>query len=254
MPSLLHEGIIALVREKPAFAADMLRELLHVPVPAFTSARLSEATLNDLVPTEYRADAVVLLVDGRPVFGIILEAQLREDPDKHFTWPMYAVSARARHGCPFVVLVVTPDPATARWASKPVDLGGGTWRSLVVGPEGIPVITDVELAAREPHLAVLSVMAHGRDDDVSTAVAIATAATAGAAGLPAPMRVHMLCIDRVLSRRRRQKDLRDAPPRPAILQRNAASLVRRGRGQRRNRRKGAGRPSRSGGPRTAALS
>lgn len=32
-------------------------------------------------------------------------------------------------------------------------------------------------------------MAHGRDDDVSTAVAIATAATAGAAGLPEPMRV-----------------------------------------------------------------
>jgi hypothetical protein len=30
-------------------------------------------------------------------------------------------------------------------------------------------------------------MAHGRDDDVSTAVAIATAATAGAAGLPEPM-------------------------------------------------------------------
>jgi hypothetical protein len=75
---------------------------------------------------------------------------------------MYAVSARARHGCPFVVLVVTPDPATARWASKPVDLGGGTRRSLVVGPEGIPVITDVELAAREPHLAVLSALAAQR--------------------------------------------------------------------------------------------
>jgi hypothetical protein len=54
MPSLLHEGILALVREKPAFAAELLREVLHVPVPAFTSARLAEATLNDLVPTEYR--------------------------------------------------------------------------------------------------------------------------------------------------------------------------------------------------------
>ncbi len=95
MPSLLHEGIIALVRERPELAADLLRELLHVSLPAFTDARLVEATLNELVPTEYRADAVVLLVEGRPVFGIILEAQLHVDPDKTFTWPLSMRSVRA---------------------------------------------------------------------------------------------------------------------------------------------------------------
>jgi hypothetical protein len=189
----LHEGIIALVRERPELAAELLRELLHVSLPEFTEARLAEASLNDLVPTEYRADAVVLLVDGKPVFGIILEAQLRVDPDKRFTWPMYAVSARARYRCPFVVLVVTADPDTARWAAQPVELGGDvTWRSLVVGPEGIPVITDPERAVHEPHLAVLSAMAHGRDEDVSTAVAVASAAAAAAADLPEPLR--MLCF------------------------------------------------------------
>lgn len=193
MPSLLHEGIVALVREKPELAADLLRELLNVAVPAFTEARLAEASLNDLVPTEYRADAVVLLVDGTPVFGIIVEAQLGADPDKRFTWPMYAVSARARYRCPFVVLVLTPDAATARSAAEPIDLGGGNaWRSLVVGPEGIPVVTDLAVATREPHLAVLSVMAHGRDPDVPTVVAVATAAATAAAGLPEPPR--MLCF------------------------------------------------------------
>jgi hypothetical protein len=189
MPSLLHEGILALVREKPAFAADLLRDVLHVPVPEFSSARLAEATLNSLVPTEYSADAVVLLGNDKPVFGIILEAQIRDDPQKFFTWPVYAVTARAQHRCPFVVLVVTPSDATARWAAQPIELGGGTWQALVVGPEGIPIVTDVDLATREPHLAVLSVLAHGCDDDVPTAVAIATAATAGAAGLPEPTRV-----------------------------------------------------------------
>jgi hypothetical protein len=193
MPSLLHEGIIALVRERPELAADLLRELLHVSLPAFTEARLAEASLNDLVPTEYHADAVVLLVEGQAVFGIILEAQLHVDRHKPFTWPMYAVSARARYRCPFVVLVVTPDAETARWAAKTVDLGGGlAWRAFVVGPEGIPVITDVAVAVREPHLAVLSVMAHGRDDDVPTAVAVATAAAMGAAGLPESLK--MLCF------------------------------------------------------------
>ena len=43
----------------------------------------------------------------------------------------------------------------------PVNVG------LVVGPEGIPVITDADVAARGPHLAALSAMAHGRDEDVS---------------------------------------------------------------------------------------
>ncbi len=193
MPSLLHEGIVALVREKPELAADLLRELLHVSVPAFTEARLAEASLNDLVPTEYRADAVVLLVDDKPVFGIIVEAQLQVDRDKHFTWPMYAISARARYRCPFVVLVVTPDSGTAKWAAESVELGGDSvWRSLVVGPEGIPIITDIDVATRDPHLAVLSAMAHGRDDAVRAAVSVATAAVAGAASLPEPLR--MLCF------------------------------------------------------------
>jgi len=193
MPSLLHEGIVALVRERPEFAADLLRALLHLQLPAFTEARLAEASFNDLVPTEYRADAVVLLVDAKPVFGIILEAQLGVDPDKAFTWPLYAVSARARYRCPFVVLVVTPDASTARWAAEPVDLGGqALWRSLVVGPEGIPAITDAATAAREPHLAVLSALAHGRDADVATAVAVALAAASAAGALPDAMR--MLCF------------------------------------------------------------
>jgi hypothetical protein len=88
---------------------------------------------------------------------------------------------------------VTADPDTARWASEAIELGVGVaWRALVVGPEGIPVLTNVAQAIREPHLAVLSLMAHGRDDDVATAVAVATAAATGAAGLPEPLRV--LCF------------------------------------------------------------
>jgi len=41
-PSLNHEGVIALVRDRPAFAASLLRELLNVEVPHFTEARLTK--------------------------------------------------------------------------------------------------------------------------------------------------------------------------------------------------------------------
>jgi hypothetical protein len=194
MPSLLHEGLIALVRDKPEFAADLLRELLHVEVPKFTEARLAEATLTEPVPTEYHADAVVLLVDGKPVFGIIIGAQLQEDARKRFTWPVYAVNARTRFECPFVVVVVTPDAATALWASQSIELGGGkSWEPFVVGPDGVPIITDPEQARREPELAVLSVMAHGKGD-TQTAVLIALAAAASLDNVPDDHRMLYLAL------------------------------------------------------------
>jgi hypothetical protein len=111
-----------------------------------------------------------------PVFGAIIEAQLRPKKDKRFTWPLYAVGARAREKCPFVVLVVAPNAATARWAARPIELGGGNqYTPLVVGPEGVPKLTDPARARREPQLAVLSVIAHGRGE-VMTAAAIGAAA------------------------------------------------------------------------------
>jgi hypothetical protein len=139
----MHEGVIALVRDNPAFAASLLRELLQVEVPRFDEARLTEAALNQLVPVEYHADAVVLfdiIYDkNKPVFGSIFEVQLERKDRKRYTWPLYAVAARARYECPFVVIAVTPDPGVARWASQPIDLGDGMiFRPRVIGPEGIP--------------------------------------------------------------------------------------------------------------------
>ena len=205
MPSLNHEGVIALVRDRPAFAASLLHELMHIEVPHFTEARLTEAALPQLVPVGYHADAVVLFVDfvdnnSKPVFGNIFEVQLDTEPRKKFTWPLYGVAARARYECPFVVTVVTVDPATATWAGEPIDLGGGnTFRPRVIGPDGIPQVTDRHRASRDPQLAVLSVMAHGRGP-VETAVPIARAAIYAVMQLPEEQRVlYFLLIEQALS-------------------------------------------------------
>jgi hypothetical protein len=185
MVSFIHEGLLFLVRDRPRFAADLLTELLGVELPPFTDARMTEAKLTELMPVEYQADAVVLLVgDGAPVHGIIVEAQLRRDDRKLYTWPLYAVAARARHECAFTSIVVTPDRGVAAWAAQPVELGNDmVFRSRVIGPDGIPKITRVEDARLEPQLAVLSAIAHGNDDP-ETAVHIARVATAGASHLP----------------------------------------------------------------------
>lgn len=187
--SLKHEGVLELVRHRPAFAAELLGKLLAVKVPRFSKASCVDVTLNQAMPAEYRADAVVLFTKRKAVFGAIIEAQLEPEEDKRFTWPLYAVGARARERCPFVVLVLAPNAATARWAAQPIELGGGNqYTPLVIGPEGVPKLTDRARARREPQLAVLSVMAHGRGE-VTTAVAIAVAAAAAVKQLPDEQRM-----------------------------------------------------------------
>jgi flagellar biosynthesis/type III secretory pathway protein FliH len=65
----------------------------------------------------------------------------------------------------------------ARWASKPIELGGGClFIPLVLGPSGVPEVTDQARAAADPELAVLSAMAHGRGHDAGKALRIAVAA------------------------------------------------------------------------------
>jgi hypothetical protein len=79
---------------------------------------------------------------------------------------------------------VTSDDATARWACRPIDLGGANqFTPLVLGPAGVPEITDVEQARNDPELAVLSAMAHGLDADIGKSVQIAMAAQQASLGL-----------------------------------------------------------------------
>jgi hypothetical protein len=183
VPSQLHEVLVMLFRNRPELAPLLLEEALNVKLPRYTDLRIESAQLTDVVPAEYRADLVVLLVDGRPVLGIIVEVQLQPDDRKRFSWPVYVAGLRARLECDCCLLVVSPSSATARWASAPITTGpGGQLSPLVLGPEGVPIVTDADKARRLPELAVLSVMAHGQGD-VQTAVSIAQLAAAAATGL-----------------------------------------------------------------------
>jgi hypothetical protein len=184
MPSQLHEALLLLFRNRPALAPELLRDALRIPLPAYTDVRIDSAELTDIQPAEYRADLVVLLLEGVPVLGIVVEAQLSPDERKRFVWPVYAVNLRARLEAPVCVLVVTADEATARWAARPIDLGGGNrFTPLVLGPSGVPEITDEAQAQNDPELAVLSAMAHGQDTDYGKAAQIALAAQLASLGL-----------------------------------------------------------------------
>src|SRR4051812_7069751 len=166
MASMLHEGLLLLFRNRPALAPELLRDVLGIGLPNWTEARVESAELTEVVPTEYRADLVVLLLDGKPIFAIVVEVQLSRDEDKRKSWPMYLTSLRSRVGCPTALLVVAPDAAVAHWCGQPIELGhpGFMLQPLVMGPEAIPVILDEQAAREDPELAVLSAMAHGKEE------------------------------------------------------------------------------------------
>ncbi|MEJ1963835.1 MAG: DUF4351 domain-containing protein [Gammaproteobacteria bacterium] len=167
-------------------AAELMRAALRAKVPAYTEARVVSADLTDMQPAEYRADMVIQLFDSEAVFGIVLEVQLAVDKRKPFVWPAYVANLRARLECPVCLLVVTPDNAVARWAARPLEMGGlHRFVPYVLGPSGVPEVTDESAANVNPELAVLSVMAHGRDADTERSVRIATVAQMAAAGLDA---------------------------------------------------------------------
>lgn len=189
MPSQLHEMLLLLFRNRPALAPELLREVLGLELPAYSEVRLESADLTDVVPVEYRADLVVLLVDGNPVLGIVIEVQLQPDPRKRFSWPVYVAGLRARLQCPCCLLVMTASTKTAQWAQEPLSIGPGCQlQPLVVGPEGVPIVTDPVRARQDPEIAVLSVMAHGHGD-VETAAKIAFTAAIGTSELDEDTRV-----------------------------------------------------------------
>jgi len=166
MASMQHEGLLLLFRNRPELAPELLRDVLGFPLPKWSEARVESAELSDVVPTEYRADLVVLLLEGKPCFAIVVEVQLSRDGDKHRSWPVYLTSLRSRVNCPTALLVVAPDAAVARWCAQPIELGhpGFTLRPLVMGPESIPVVVDEQRARQAPELAVLSALAHGHEE------------------------------------------------------------------------------------------
>ena len=174
MPSMAHEILVDLFKNRPSLAAEILAEVLGVPIPPYSEARLASADLTEIQPAVYRADAVVVLLDRDvPVRVVIVEVQLAADPRKRLSWPAYVTVSRAIHECPAALLVVAPEPAVAGWCAEPIETGvpGFVLHPPVLHRTAVPVVTDPEEAVRRPELGVLSAMAHGDTGEGATIAA-----------------------------------------------------------------------------------
>lgn len=161
-----HEMWLELIREQPKFVADLLDCVRTGLAPQeLPPARLESGDLSEHAPAAYHADAVVTFGDQDPALAVIVEVQLRPDRRKHLSWPAYLATARARLGCPTILLTICPEATVATWARRPIELGhpGLVLTPLVLGPEQVPVLTGGTTAM--PELAVISAAVHGASPD-----------------------------------------------------------------------------------------
>ncbi|MGW0801856.1 hypothetical protein [Nonomuraea sp. NPDC002799] len=105
--------------------------------------------------------------DEKPVSGVILEVQREYDEGKNWTWPVYLATLRGRVKCPCILLVFCPNPAEARKCAKPIHMGHPEWtlHPIVLGPDQVPMVTDIARAIAEPELMALSAIVHGAGDE-----------------------------------------------------------------------------------------
>ncbi|WP_026338179.1 hypothetical protein [Nocardiopsis sp. CNS-639] len=166
-----HQIYSELFADAPDTAVGFLRGL-GVDVPDYDRSEVTSCDLGHVDPVERRSDVAIMLRGPGPkdpfdkLMGIVVEVQRDEKERKRFTWPEYVASLRSRHECPVVLLTICPKQSVADWYAEPIHLGhpGFVLRPLVVGPAGIPVITDPGEVERHPSLGVLSAAAHGGQD------------------------------------------------------------------------------------------
>ena len=167
VPGNVHEGVRLLFQKRPRLVGELLAAR-GIELPAGDPIEDANA-FTDLSPPSYAADIVIRV--GRTVGATeacaIVEVQDRIDDDKRYAWPRYAATVHAQRRCPTWVVVIATTRRVAEWARRPIESFQPGWgfRPIVVGPDEVPRITDVEAARACPELAVLSAMMHGRDDD-----------------------------------------------------------------------------------------
>ncbi|MEO3789297.1 hypothetical protein ABGB14_03750 [Nonomuraea sp. B10E15] len=179
MPSPRHDALVQMFTDRPQLVVEILRDQMGVNLPDTPLIQQEERTFNTRPSDDIEADLVLTLGPPQsPAHAVIVEIQQGTSKDPR-QFARYAASLWLLLGCDVTVLVVCPDRATAAYYAQPIDSGltGYRLQARVLGPDGIPVITDPQEAAAHPGLAAMSVMVHGRDRKVIEAFATALSTT-----------------------------------------------------------------------------
>lgn len=167
MPTSLHQGIIALFRDDPALAFDLLAEVFGVSVPI--SGRIGErsAALDRFAPCfgdtgELRPDLALSLTHAEHPqggVGLIIEVQGRAENLKRWRMAVYRALLAERLQLPVALLLVPLSISASRWARGLGQLEVPPHEGLLVLDwQNMPHVAEPGLARRRPSKAILAAL------------------------------------------------------------------------------------------------
>lgn len=165
MPSLEHQALAMLLLESPRLLVWLLRNVLGLELPERVRVSPGPETVRELRRSDHYADGVSTITSAddptiREAF--VIEIQLHEDDDKHYSWALYVGGTASRLRCPTTLVVVTTSESVERWCATPLDVGRGRMvlHPLVLGPSNVPRDISTQMAREMPELAVLVALVH----------------------------------------------------------------------------------------------
>ncbi|MFI7135065.1 hypothetical protein ACIBQ1_56050 [Nonomuraea sp. NPDC050153] len=179
MPSPRHDALVKMFTDRPQLAVEVLHDLMGVDLPATPLIQLENTTFNTRRSDDIEADLVLAMGPPQsPAHAIIVEIQHDKSKEPQ-QLARYAAALWLMLRCDVTVLVICPDRGVATHYAQPVESGLTGYRlpAQVLGPDGIPAITDPQQATCQPDLAAMSVMVHGHNRKVIEAFAAALAET-----------------------------------------------------------------------------
>lgn len=166
-----HEGMHRVFQKDPELLTRTCEKVLRVAFPKPREFAVLNADVTEIRPMERRMDTLLkaTTADGGS-YLLVVEAQSRPDEAKKRSWGYYLAYLHDKYECDPLLIVVTQELRTARWAERPIRVGLPTWpsltvRPLVLGPHNVPRITDLTVMLEDPSMAVFSAMCHGKGDD-----------------------------------------------------------------------------------------
>jgi hypothetical protein len=159
----MHEVVLRVLREEPELLRQLLRHAVAPPrgrngppsrerLRRNVRARMARATALEFelldvtispatTPVIRGVDLAFLVrsADGAWRLTVLVEVQLARDPAKAFSWPVHIAHYAAANRAPCVLLVITFDPAVARWVHRIENSAlGMRIHPIVIGPDLIP--------------------------------------------------------------------------------------------------------------------
>jgi len=175
-PTSQHEALHRIFLQDESLFARAAAHILGIVVQEPQQVTVLSNDLTTVKPLERRADSVLMaewLIDD-PVgrYVLIIESQTDPDDTKLRRWPYYIAYLHDKYECPVVLLVVCNKESTATWARQPIviglpDLTCMLVHPVVLGPDNVPVVTDLAEVGGDVTFAVFSALTHGRSSQVS---------------------------------------------------------------------------------------